>query len=402
MITTPTRVLAAALLSTVSTAVLVTSANAHATFEQATAQAGSTYRAVLRVPHGCDGEPTIAVRLELPEGFINAKPMPKPGWELAVEEAAFEKNYDYHDEAVSSGPVAIVWSGGELADAYYDEFVVRGTLAGFEAGETATFRAVQDCPSGAQAIWEGMDAPSVRILAAAGGGGHAHHRATDASMGAADTAMDHSGHGHSGHGDMAAGDAKATNAAGASATVGDIAIEAAWTRQSPPGARAGGGYATITNTGTEPDRLIGGSAPFSERFEVHEMSVTDGVMRMSEIDGGLEIGPGETVTLRPGGFHLMFMGLTEPPVEGTSVPVTLFFERAGTVTLDLPVAAIGATSPGGSATEGGLATEGGPAMEGGMGHGAMDHGGHDHGAMDHGTGTGGGMSLATENATTTN
>ena len=145
------------------------------------------------------------------------------------------------------------------------------------------------------------------------------------------------------------------------AAVGDIVIEAAWTRQSPPGARAGGGYALITNTGTEPDVLVGGSAPFADRFEVHEMSVADGVMRMAELPDGLTIPPGETVELKPGGLHLMFIGMTEPPVEGASVPVTLEFARAGTVTLDLPVAPIGATSPDGGSG-------------GGMDHGSMNHG----------------------------
>ena len=128
------------------------------------------------------------------------------------------------------------------------------------------------------------------------------------------------------------------------ARVGDIAIEAAWTRQSPPGARVGGGYARITNRGTVPDRLVGGSVPFAERFEVHEMNVTDGVMTMRELTDGLEIGPGQTVEMKPGGHHLMFMGLTEPPGEGMTVPVTLRFERAGEVTVVMPVAAIGATS----------------------------------------------------------
>ena len=170
--------------------------------------------------------------------------------------------------------------------------------------------------------------------------------------------------------------APAETTTSAPVAVGDLVIRDAWTRQSPPGARAGGGYATITNNGGAADRLIGGSTPFSERFEVHEMSVTDGVMRMGEIDGGLEIGPGETVELKPGGFHLMFIDVTEPPVEGDTVPVTLLFERAGEVTLDLPVAAIGATAPDG------------PAMKGGT-----DHGGH--GAMGDG-------SPSTDDAATTN
>ena len=131
----------------------------------------------------------------------------------------------------------------------------------------------------------------------------------------------------------------------ASALIGDIAIEGAWMRQPPPGARAAGGYATITNKGLEGDRLVGGSVPFAGRLEVHEMDVVGGVMRMSRIDGGLAVGPGETVELKPGGLHLMFIDVTEPPVAGTSVPVTLVFERAGEVTLDLPVAAIGAKGP---------------------------------------------------------
>ena len=159
-------------------------------------------------------------------------------------------------------------------------------------------------------------------------------------------------------------------AEGATATIGDLVISDAWTRQSPPGARAGGGYATITNTGTQSDVLVGGSAPFAERFEVHEMSGTDGVMRMAELAEGLAIGPGQTVRLEPGGFHLMFLDMTEPPVAGTRVPVTLRFERAGEVTLDLPVAAIGATAPLGATGEG-------------MDHGSMDHGAIGHGAMNH-------------------
>ena len=135
---------------------------------------------------------------------------------------------------------------------------------------------------------------------------------------------------------------------GGSAEIGALAVEAAWTRQAPPGAKVGGGYARITNRGTEADRLIGGSVPFAERVEIHEMRVADGVMTMREITGGLVIAPGETVELLPGGPHLMFVGLSEAPVQGTTATVTLRFERAGEVAVDMPVAAIGATSPGGA------------------------------------------------------
>lgn len=149
------------------------------------------------------------------------------------------------------------------------------------------------------------------------------------------------------------------------ASVGDIAIEGAWTRQSPPGAKVGGGYARITNRGTEADTLVGGSVPFAGRLEVHEMSVADGVMTMRQLADGLTIGPGETVVLKPGGLHLMFQALTEPPVEGEIVPVTLRFERGGEVTVEMPVAAIGATLP--TAAVG--------AGHSGAGHSGAGHGG---------------------------
>ena len=151
---------------------------------------------------------------------------------------------------------------------------------------------------------------------------------------------------------------------GGMATIGSIEVSEAWTRQTPPRARAGGAYARITNTGNEPDTLIAGSAPFAGRVEIHEMAVTDGVMTMRELEDGLPIPPGETVELRPGSFHIMLLDMTEPPVEGGTVPLTLVFERAGEVTVDLPVAAIGAAS---------LSGEGG-GMGDMMDHGSMDHG----------------------------
>ena len=132
----------------------------------------------------------------------------------------------------------------------------------------------------------------------------------------------------------------------AAVTQGDLRIERFWMRQPPPAARVGGGYATITNGGEEPDRLVGGRVDFAERFEIHEMAMEGGVMRMRAVEGGLDIPPGATVTLEPGGLHLMFMRLTAPPRAGDAVPVTLLFERAGEVTLDMHVAPTGARGPG--------------------------------------------------------
>jgi periplasmic copper chaperone A len=126
--------------------------------------------------------------------------------------------------------------------------------------------------------------------------------------------------------------------------VGALVIVAPWTRATPGGAQVGGGYLVVTNTGAEADRLIGGSLPIATSVEVHEMSMADGVMKMRKLDKGLEIEPGQTVELKPGGYHIMFMGLREGLKQGQPVKGTLVFEKAGTVEVEYRVAPIGAQS----------------------------------------------------------
>jgi periplasmic copper chaperone A len=126
---------------------------------------------------------------------------------------------------------------------------------------------------------------------------------------------------------------------------GTIEIERPWARATPKGATIGAGYMKITNTGTEPDRLVGGSVSFAQRFEVHSMTMEQGVMKMREVKDGLEIKPGETVELKPGGFHVMFVGLKEPLKQGEDLNVTLKFAKAGTVEVKYPVEAVGAGGP---------------------------------------------------------
>lgn len=126
--------------------------------------------------------------------------------------------------------------------------------------------------------------------------------------------------------------------------IGPLVIEAPWTRATPGGAKVGGGYLKITNTGAEADRLIGGSLPTATAVEVHEMSLTDGIMKMRKLDKGLEIAPGQTVELKPGGYHIMFTGLREGLKQGPPVKGTLVFEKAGTVEIEYRVAPIGAQS----------------------------------------------------------
>ena len=133
---------------------------------------------------------------------------------------------------------------------------------------------------------------------------------------------------------------------------GSIKISASSPRLAPKGAAAAGGFMTITTTGKEADTLIGGSVEIAKHFEVHEMKVVDGVMKMRALDPGLVIKPGETVTLMPGSYHTMFIGLTGTPNVGGTVKGTLVFAKAGKVETAYKVAPIGARGPGGGSGSG--------------------------------------------------
>jgi periplasmic copper chaperone A len=128
--------------------------------------------------------------------------------------------------------------------------------------------------------------------------------------------------------------------------VGSLNIADPWSRATPKGATVGAGYMKITNTGATPDRLISGSADVAPTFEVHEMTMDNGVAKMRPIKGGLEIKPGETVELKPGSFHVMFVGLKKPLVVGDHIKATLVFEKAGTINVEYDVLAMGATPTG--------------------------------------------------------
>jgi hypothetical protein len=100
----------------------------------------------------------------------------------------------------------------------------------------------------------------------------------------------------------------------------------------------------IKNTGTEPDRLVGGSTPVAGRFEIHETSMDKGVMKMRPLPSGLEIKPGETVELKPSSFHIMMMDLKQPIQRGKAFKASLTFEKAGEVDVDFAVETVGATA----------------------------------------------------------
>ncbi len=125
---------------------------AHVYLETAEAPANGTYKAVLRVPHGCDGEPTIGIRVQIPEGVIAVKPMPKPGWQLATVKTKYARAYDYFGAQLTEGVKEIEWSGGSLRDDFYDEFVFVGRLTDFAPGTVLNFPTVQQC-AGAVHRW---------------------------------------------------------------------------------------------------------------------------------------------------------------------------------------------------------------------------------------------------------
>lgn len=132
-------------------AILVaTPAFAHITLAVPTAAAGSPYKAVFRVPHGCDGAATTAIRIQIPEGVIAVKPMPKPGWTLTLKTGNYARTYKSWGADVASGVTEVDFTGGNLPDAYYDEFVITGTLAdSLKVGDVVSFPLVQECGTAA-------------------------------------------------------------------------------------------------------------------------------------------------------------------------------------------------------------------------------------------------------------
>lgn len=133
------------------------------------------------------------------------------------------------------------------------------------------------------------------------------------------------------------------SAMAASYKIGSLEIMGPWSRATPKGAPTAIGYMTIKNTGTAPDRLIAGSVDFASGFQLHSMVMENGVAKMRELQG-VDIAPGHTIEFKPGGSHVMFVGLKHPLAEGEHVKGTLVFEHAGTVQIEYDVQAVGAQS----------------------------------------------------------
>ncbi len=295
-------------------------AGAHVALEAKQAKVGAGYKAVLGVPHGCDGQPTTEVIVDIPEGVIGVKPMPKPGWTLSLSKGPYARSYAfYHGEAKSEGVKQVTWSGGSLPDEYFDQFVLSTFIAGeLEPGAKLYFPVTQKCANGEQRWSEvpadGQDAHSLE------------HPAPQLML--------------------VAGEEKHDHAAKAAAPAGSIKIDTPWTRPAASAGGNGAGYMKITNNGTDADVLMGGSSDAAERVEVHETTIgEEGVASMHKLDT-VELKSGQSIELKPAGMHLMLIGLKEPLKEGGALKATLNFKKAGKVDVEFAVKATGGDAGG--------------------------------------------------------
>ncbi|MCU0954060.1 MAG: DUF1775 domain-containing protein [Hyphomicrobium sp.] len=291
--------------------VLPSLAFAHASLDlKATSQ--GPFRAAVKVPHGCEGSSTVAVRLTIPEGIIGVKPAPKAGWSVETAKGPYSKAYDHFHGKVSEGVKEITWRGGPLMDEHFDEFIFIGFVSdAFAAGDQVPFVVTQECEKG-QIAWSEVAAPGTdpRSL---------KFPAPILKIVAKD------------------GAAKAAAPA--------LTVANAWARATPGGAQVGAGYLDIVNGTAADDTLLSVSSPVAGKTEIHEMKHEGGVMKMRALGEGLVIPAGKTVSLSPGGLHIMFLDLAAPLVAGQKFDLELLFKTAGKVTVPVSVGEVGAPKP---------------------------------------------------------
>jgi hypothetical protein len=273
-----------------------TPASAQIVLTQPRFEAGQKFAAFFKVEHGCGGSPTVSLRVEIPEGVAVLDTPPKPGWTV-------------HPEGEKGNISAVTWRGrlDPKASDQFGLFVKLPPNAG-----AVYFPALQHCEKG-ELRWDGIPraGQSPRDIA---------HPAPMLQLTAATTP--------------------------ASYMAGNITIGQVWSAATPGGASTGAAYMTIMNHGTVADTLLGGTTPVASGFEIHQMSMANGIMTMRPMPGGIAIPAGSTVTLGPqANYHVMLTGLKQPLKEGTHVPATLNFAKAGMVQVELAVGPIGARAP---------------------------------------------------------
>jgi copper(I)-binding protein len=238
---------------------------AHVSLQQPIAETGSSYQAVLRVGHGCDGSPTTAVAVQLPAGFDNAQPQARAGW--TIERRGNEVTWTAASKQAALPPKE------------RGEFAIDGKLPA--APGPLWLKVRQTCEQG-RIDWsdvpargtstEGMKTPAVLLQVQAPAA---------------------------------------------------VKVEQAWVRPSVPGQQGTGGYMKLTARADQ--RLVGASSPVAGVAEIHEMKMDGDVMTMRPA-GSISLPAGKLVELKPGGLHLMLMDLKQPLAAGSSVPLTLLLK----------------------------------------------------------------------------
>jgi len=125
--------------------------------------------------------------------------------------------------------------------------------------------------------------------------------------------------------------------------VKSLRVSNPFARATPPGAKVAGAFMTIKNVGTDADRLVSASSPIAGLVEIHEMAMDGGMMKMRALKG-IDLKPGATVELQPGGYHVMLEDLKQPLKQGEQIPVQLTFEKAGVLEVKVHVEAMGAAA----------------------------------------------------------
>jgi len=302
---------------------LGSAAQAHVVADPGEGPAGGYFRTALRVPHGCGGKATNAVHVSLPEGPVGVKPQAKAGWQVEIRTQKLARPVDVgHGRTTDSRVSDVIWSGGNLPNSQFDEFGI--TLQLPAKAQDLWLTVTQKC-DGDELRWE--------QIPAAGQSAHDLQRPAVLIRVAEQKPM-MGGHGHD---HAAAGHGKAAAAAG------PVQIAAPFVRATP--GKVGGVFLQIKNTGSSADRLIRAESPAAGSVELHTHVKDGDVMRMRQIPAIDVAANGETM-LQPGGLHIMLIDLKQPLKEGGQVPLTLVFEKAGPVTVQVPVVKAGAMGSG--------------------------------------------------------
>lgn len=292
----------------------------HILLETRSAAAGSAYKAVFQVGHGCNGSPTTGVSVQIPTGFLGAKPYPKAGWTLSTQRAKLAKPYVVHGKPVTDDVTLVSWTAASkeaaLQEGNFDEFMLRGQLP--DAAGPLWFKVLQTCDNGSNnwseipasgTATQGLKSPAALLEVTS---------------------------------QVALAQALKLTAPGQ-----PVQVTGAWVRATVAGQMGSGAFMKITARAAT--RLVGISSPVAGVADVHEMKMDGDIMKMRAVQS-LDLPAGKTVELKAGGYHVMLMDLKQSLTAGSSVPLTLRFKNAKGVESKLDISVpVSTVAPGAGA-----------------------------------------------------